>query len=192
MNADAQRVLDFWYGAAGSPQHGKRRVEWFRKSEAFDAEVRDGFLAVYEELAAAGADAWAAEPRELLAKIIVLDQFPRNMFRDTPRAFATDGLALAAAELLLRKGWDTALTPIERWFAYLPFEHAEDLAMQRRAVELFGALAADSAYADLLEWAQKHYVIIERFGRFPHRNAILGRASTPQEEEFLTQPGSSF
>jgi uncharacterized protein (DUF924 family) len=192
MNADAQRVLDFWYGAAGSPQHGTRRAEWFKKSAAFDAEVRKGFLAVYDDLAAAHADAWAAEPHELLAKIIVLDQFPRNMFRDTPRAFATDGLALASAEMLLRKGWDTVLAPIERWFAYLPFEHAEDLALQRRAVELFGALAADPAYADLLDWAQKHYVIIERFGRFPHRNAILGRPSTPEEAAFLKQPGSSF
>jgi uncharacterized protein (DUF924 family) len=192
MNADAQRVLDFWFGTSGSSEHGQRRAEWFRKSAEFDAQVRDGFLAVYEGLAAAGAETWSASPREVLAKIIVLDQFPRNMFRDTPRAFATDRAALAAAEDLVRRRWDAQLTPIERWFAYLPFEHAEDLAMQRRAVELFGALAVDPAYADLLDWAQKHYVIIERFGRFPHRNAILGRSSTPEEAEFLKQPGSSF
>lgn len=192
MNADALRVLDFWFGAAGTPEHGKRRAEWFKKSAKFDGLVRERFLAVYENLAAAGPEAWSASPREMLAKIIVLDQFPRNMFRDTPRAFATDGAALEAAEELLRRQWDVQLEPIERWFAYLPFEHAEDLATQRRSLELFGALAADPAWADLLDWAQKHFAVVEHFGRFPHRNAILGRPSTPEEEAFLRQPGSSF
>jgi uncharacterized protein (DUF924 family) len=192
MDPAAQNVLDFWFGAPGSPEAGRRRPEWFRKSEAFDASIRERFLATYE-LAAAGRSAqWSDAARSLLALIIVLDQFPRNMFRGTPLAFATDENALAAAERMVARGWDSVLAPIERAFAYLPFEHAENLAAQQRSMQLFGALAQEPAYADLLEWARRHYVIIERFGRFPHRNAILGRVSTPEEIEFLAQPGSSF
>ena len=114
------------------------------------------------------------------------------MFRGSSRAFAADAQALSAAERMVARGWDIELVPLERSFAYLPFEHAEDRASQERSMQRFGALAQDAAYADLLEWARKHYVIIQRFGRFPHRNAILGRVSTPEEIAFLAQPGSSF
>ena len=192
MEAEAQRVLDFWFGAPGSPQAGQRRPEWFRKSDTFDAQIRERFLGTYEQAAADRLDHWGATARSLLALIVVLDQFPRNMFRGSPRSFATDGAALAAAEGMVARGWNLELAPLERSFAYLPFEHAENLSAQERSMELFGALAMDAAYADLLEWARKHYVIIQRFGRFPHRNAILQRASTPAEIEFLKQPGSSF
>jgi uncharacterized protein (DUF924 family) len=192
VEGEAQRVLDFWFGAPGSPQAGGRRPEWFRKSEAFDAEIRGRFFATYEDAAAGRLAAWDGDARSLLALIVVLDQFPRNMFRGSPRAFAADRQALAAAERMVGRGWDARLAPLERQFAYLPFEHAEDRGAQQRSMELFGALAREPAHADLLEWARKHSVIIERFGRFPHRNAILGRESTPEEIEFLSQPGSSF
>jgi len=117
----------------------------------------------------------------------VLDQFPRNMFRGSAQTFSTDGRALAVASVIVERGFDRLLSPAERTFAYLPFEHAEELAAQRRSLELFRARDPDN-----LEWAKRHHEIIERFGRFPHRNALLGRASTPEEIEFLKQPGSSF
>jgi len=119
--------------------------------------------------------------------VIVLDQFPRNMFRGTARAFSSDPAALAAARGLVERGFDRLLTATERLFAYLPFQHAEDLAAQRRALALVGALDAG-----LFEYARRHYEIIARFGRFPHRNAVLGRESTAEELEFLKEPGSSF
>jgi uncharacterized protein (DUF924 family) len=192
MTPEAQRVLDFWFGAPDSPQAGQRRPEWFRKSDAFDASIRERFFATYEQAAADRLAQWDGTAREVLALIVVLDQFPRNMFRGSSRAFVTDGAALAAAERMVARGWDTELAPLERSFAYLPFEHAENLALQERSMQLFGVLAQDAAYADLLEWARKHFIIIQCFGRFPHRNVILGRVSTPEEIEFLSQPGSSF
>ena len=185
-------VLDFWFGAPGSSGYGKPRDVWFKKSDVFDQAVRARFLLVYELAADGRLAAWHATPRALLALIIVCDQFPRNMFRHDARAFATDAQALAATERMVEPGWDMQLAPIERQFVYLPFEHAEDLAMQQRGVELFARVTADPALADAPVWARKHLDIIARFGRFPHRNAILGRESTPEELEFLQQPGSSF
>ena len=181
-------VLDFWFGAPGSVVHGKPRAEWFRKPDAFDAQIREWFLPLYEQAQGGALDEWRESPLTLLALIIVLDQFPRNMFRDTPRAFATDAKALDAARQMTDRGWDLRLNAVERQFVYLPFEHAEDLEAQRTCMRLFEALGNP----DLTEWARKHHVIIERFGRFPHRNATLGRASTPDEIEFLKQPGSGF
>ena len=172
-----EEVLRFWFD-----QDPKR---WFEKNAAFDAEIRLRFLPLYEALAS-NAD-WLAQARDCLARVIVLDQFPRNMFRGTPRAFATDPLALAAARHAVEKGYDSGLLPVERQFLYLPFEHSESLADQERACALMKALGED-----LYGWAVKHKVIIERFGRFPHRNQILGRNSTPEELEFLKQPGSGF
>ncbi len=154
--------------------------------------MRERFASVYEQAAQGALAEWDNAPHPLLALIIVLDQFPRNMFRNDPRAFATDSQALAAAERMVARGWDRELTPVERSFAYLPYEHAENLAMQERALELFGRLAQEAALAEPLEWARKHHAVIARFARFPHRNAVLGRASTREEIEFLTQPGSSF
>ena len=130
---------------------------------------------------------WRETPLAALALILVLDQFPRNMFRGTARAFSSDPPALAAARKMTEKGFDRLLTPAERTFAYLPFQHAEDLAAQRRALELCGALDAG-----VFGYAKRHYEIIARFGRFPHRNSILGRESTAEELEFLRGPGSSF
>ena len=187
-----QDVLDFWFGAPGSAGYGKPREVWFKKSDVFDQAIRARFFLLYELAADGRLAAWDVTPHALLALIIVCDQFPRNMFRDDPRAFATDDRALAAAQRMVELGWDMQLAPIGRQFVYLPFEHAEDLALQQRGLELFQRVTEDPVLADAAVWARKHLDIIARFGRFPHRNAILGRDSTPEEIEFLTQPGSSF
>src|SRR5262245_28607316 len=173
----AEEVLRFWFG-----QEPKR---WFEKNATFDAEIRSRFLPLYEQLSS-NAD-WLSGPRDCLARIIVLDQFPRNMFRGTPRAFAADPLALAAAKHMVAKGYDQDLPSVEKQFAYLPFEHSESLPDQERACQLMKTLDED-----LYGWAVKHKVIIERFGRFPHRNEILGRESMPEEIAFLETPGSGF
>lgn len=185
-------VLEFWFGAPESPEFGRPRASWFVKSAEFDALIRDRFLATHEAAAAGALDAWSSRPLAALALAVVLDQFPRNMFRGTPRAFAADARALALARDAVGRGFDEVLLPVQRWFVYLPFEHAEDLAMQRESLRLFERLATDAAGAGTLTYAMRHYAVIERFGRFPHRNAILGRASTPAELAFLAQPGSSF
>ena len=179
----AQDVLDFWFGRGD--ERGKAHKRWFEKNAAFDAQIRSRFLTAYEQqLRDAG---WLAEPASCLARIVALDQFPRNMFRGSARAFEADALALAAAKHAVAKGYDRGMLDVERQFIYLPFEHSESLADQERACELMKPLGEE-----LYGWAVKHKVIIERFGRFPHRNALLGRASTPEEIEFLQQPGSGF
>jgi len=186
----AREVLAFWFG---EPPATTPREVWFRKDAAFDAQVRQRFGATLEAALAGRLGHWDATPAGALALVVVLDQFTRNAYRDTPRAFAGDAPALAAAQALVAAGGDRALAPLQRWFVYLPFEHAEDLGLQRQALQLFGALAAEHpSLADASEWARKHHDVIARFGRFPHRNAILGRASTPEEEAFLAQPGSRF
>jgi uncharacterized protein (DUF924 family) len=185
-------VREFWFGAHDRPEFGRPRACWFQKSDAFDALVRDRFLSTHEAAAAGALDAWAARPLSALALAVVLDQFPRNMFRGSPRAFATDARALALAREAVAQRFDDVLLPVQRWFVYLPFEHAEDLDAQRGSLRLFERLATDAAGAGTFTYAMRHYAVIERFGRFPHRNAILGRASTPEEIAFLAQPGSSF
>jgi len=190
--ADHRDVLDFWFGAADSPEFGRSRADWFRKSDAFDREIRTRFLDLQRDAACGNLQAWRTAPDSLLALILLLDQFPRNLYRGTGEAFATDAQAQAAAQLAVDLGYDRSLVPVQRWFVYLPFEHAEDLALQRRCLELFDGLRADPGSAETINYARRHFEIIARFGRFPHRNAILGRASTPEETEFLRQPGSSF
>src|SRR5258706_2576578 len=181
-------VLAFWFGAGAD--YGKRHQRWFVKDAAFDAEIARRFLALHEELAADRR--WLDTPRASLARILVLDQFPRNMLRRTARAFASDALALEAARHVVEHGYDRTLLPVERLFVYLPFEHSERLADQERACELCAPLAAFPETDDVLRYAVAHRDIIRRFGRFPHRNAILGRVGTPEELEFLRQPGSGF
>jgi uncharacterized protein (DUF924 family) len=185
-------VLEFWFGAPGSPELGRNRKQWFEKSAAFDAQIGERFLATHEAAAAGRLDGWAERPLAALALVVTLDQFPRNMFRGTPRAFAADPKALAVARGIVARGFDTAYLPAQRWFAYLPFEHAEDLAAQAESLALFERLRGDPASASPIAYAMRHYAVIERFGRFPHRNAILGRDSTPGEIAFLATPGSSF
>ena len=193
MDAQAQTVLDFWFLPPDNPGYGQSRAEWFRKDEAFDARIAERFGALIDDALAGGLRAWEATPHGALARLIVLDQLTRNVHRGTPRAFAGDAQALALAQSLTDQGLDQQLPPMLRAFAYLPFEHAEDLAMQARAVELFQLLSqAQPGFESMLDYAQRHQEVIARFGRFPHRNAILGRPSTPQEVAFLRQPGSSF
>jgi uncharacterized protein (DUF924 family) len=193
LEADAQAVLDFWFGRADDPEHGQPRKRWFEKNDAFDAQIRERFGALIERALRGELAHWTATPLGALAQIVVLDQFTRNVFRGSARAFAGDALALSAARALVASGGYRTLNGVQRQFVFLPFEHAEDLAAQREALRLFGELERDDpVVGDLVSWAQRHLDIIERFGRFPHRNAALGRASTAEEIEFLKQPGSGF
>ncbi|MDQ3188963.1 MAG: DUF924 domain-containing protein [Pseudomonadota bacterium] len=185
-------VLDFWFGPPGDAGYGTTRPLWFTKSSATDDLVRTRFGAtVVTALSSTCLEDWTHEPRAALAAIIVLDQFTRNIFRDTPRAFSGDPRALQLAGGLVDRNDDQNLAPFERWFAYMPFEHSEFLNDQIESVRLFERLA-QQGMPDPLPWAIKHFDVIKRFGRFPHRNAILGRESTPAEIEFLKEQGSSF
>jgi uncharacterized protein (DUF924 family) len=181
------KVLEFWFAGGG-----RQRPEWFRKDAAFDEEIRTRFGALHEEASRGGLAEWESDPRSALALLVVLDQFSRNLHRNDARAFAQDARALGLAEAMLEKGWHRELAPEERQFVYLPLEHAEDPARQDRAVQLFIELEASPGMEGLAQWAEKHRVIIRRFGRFPHRNRALGRPSTPEEEAFLLTPGSGF
>ena len=183
MDSLAPEVLRFWFGEG--PEHGKSHNRWFVKDAAFDAEITKLFLPLHEELVRR--KIWMGNSRECLARIVVLDQFPRNMFRGTARAFASDPLALESARLALERGWDRGMLPVEQLFVYLPFEHSESLADQDRACELMKDFSAEQR-----DYAERHRDIIRRFGRFPHRNAQLARQSTPEEIEFLKLPGSGF
>jgi len=174
-------VLGFWFGELG-------REAWFRKDAAVDQAIRERFLPLYERLAAAPASEATASPDRALASVIVLDQFPRNMFRTSARAFATDERALEIARAAIAQGLDQQIDKDRRVFLYLPFEHSEDAADQARCVALMSALG-DAEYT---RFAELHQAVVDRFGRFPHRNAVLGRASTPGEEAFLEEPGSAF
>jgi uncharacterized protein (DUF924 family) len=169
-------VIAFWRDAG--PE------KWFEKNAAFDDDIRRRFLALHEAAASGKLTAWEASAEGALALLILLDQFPRNMFRGQARAFATDPLARAIASRAILNGFDGA-HPDMRSFFYLPFEHSEDLADQQRGITLYSA-AGD---ADGLKWAEIHADIIRRFGRFPHRNAVLGRVSTPAEQKFLDDGG---
>jgi uncharacterized protein (DUF924 family) len=193
MTETIAAVLEFWFGAPGSAGHGQARAEWFRKDAAFDTHIAGRFGALIDAALAGRCDGWRVTPPGALALIIVLDQFTRNVLRDTPRAFAGDAAAQALTRHLLDCGGDALLLPVQRAFVYLPFEHAEDLALQDEAVQRFDALAAVAPELDgMRDYAHRHRAVIARFGRFPHRNAILGRPSTPQELEFLREPGSRF
>lgn len=191
----AQAVLDWWFGAEGSLDYGQPHGFWFRKSGATDETIRARFgpwveAALRGELAAWGR-APDVRPREALALILLLDQFTRNLYRNSTRAFAGDACAIAHARALVACRGDRLLLPVERWFVYLPFEHSEDAADQAESLRLFEALAAEGLQ-EALEWARRHAQVIARFGRYPHRNQVLGRASTAEELAFLAQPGSHF
>ncbi|MBC8107142.1 MAG: DUF924 domain-containing protein [Anaerolineae bacterium] len=184
-------VLDFWFGLPGAPDYAKTRPLWFTKSDATDRLVRERFGNTVDAALNGKIDNWAVMPRGALATILVLDQFTRNIFRDSPRSFAGDGQALRLASNLVDRNDDRLLAPLERWFAYMPFDHSEFLNDQLESVRLFEQLAKEGL-EEPLPWAIKHYDIIKRFGRFPHRNSILGRESTAEEIEFLKEQGSRF
>ncbi len=177
MSVTPAEVIAFWRDA------GPER--WFKKDDAFDETVRARFLTLHERAAAGELKDWENSAEGTLALLLLFDQFPRNLFRGTPRAFATDELARAIAAGALLKGFDAQVAPDMRSFFYLPFEHSEDMADQERGIALYTA-AGDQ---DDLKWAQIHHDIIRRFGRFPHRNAILGRTTTPEEQAFLDAGG---
>jgi uncharacterized protein (DUF924 family) len=186
--ATANDVLDFWFGDGSAA-----RAEWFRKDPAFDAQIARRFGPTIERALAGDLAGWSADARSTLAQIIVLDQFTRNTLRDTARAFDGDGRALVLARHMVERGWDRQLTPLQRWFAYLPFEHAEDLGAQLESLRLFESLSQDDASLQAaLDYARRHHAVIVRFGRYPHRNAQLGRASTAEEAAYLREPGSGF
>jgi uncharacterized protein (DUF924 family) len=189
----AAEVLDFWFAPPGDPQHLQTRQQWFRKDEAFDALIAQRFGGLVDAGLHGELAAWADQPLSALALIVLLDQFTRNTRRGTSGMFAGDAQALAAARAMVERGDDHRLAGVQRQFVYLPFEHSEALADQLECLRLFARLGRDEpALAGLLEWAQKHHDVVARFGRFPHRNAALGRASTVEEAEFLKQPGSGF
>ncbi|MEW6495150.1 MAG: DUF924 family protein [Cyanobacteriota bacterium] len=190
--SQANEILEFWFGKPDDKDYGKSRKKWFIKNPEFDQEVRSHFFPDYQKAAAGELDDWQETALSCLALIILLDQFPRNMFRGQPQAFATDPQALAYAKHAVEKGFGQELLPIQRQFIYLPFEHSENIVDQRQCVELFSTLKDSPECASGVDYAYRHIKVIERFGRFPHRNKILGRETTPEEAEFLQQPGSSF
>jgi uncharacterized protein (DUF924 family) len=169
-------VLAFWREAGPD--------KWYAKDDAFDAEIREKFLATYEAAAAGKLAEWEATPEGALALVIVLDQFPRNMFRGEKRCFASDPLARAAANRALKRGDELDVAEGERGFFFLPFMHSEDIADQNRCVALYREAGDEN-----LKYALEHQDIVRRFGRFPHRNAALGRATTPEEQAFLDAGG---
>ncbi|PSN14386.1 DUF924 domain-containing protein [filamentous cyanobacterium CCP5] len=189
----ATAILNFWFGDPEDPEYGQQRKAWFQKDPGFDAEIRQQFLSDYERAAAGEYDVWQSQPRSCVALILLLDQFPRNLFRNSSQAFATDAKALSVAQYAVAQGFDRQLIPAERMFVYLPFEHCEELAQQDRCVQLFEQLMVDAPeFESTLDYALRHREVIDRFGRFPHRNEVLERDTTPAEAEFLQQPGSRF
>lgn len=191
--ATPAEVLEFWFGPASQRAGMRPREAWFRKDPAFDQAIRERFGPTIEAALQGALPGWDDTPEDTLAQILLLDQFTRNAWRDTPRAFAGDERALALARRLVDRGDDLRLAPMLRWFVYMPFEHAEDLAVQDESVRLFTALAqAAPGFEGPLDYALRHRDVIRRFGRFPHRNAILGRDSSPEERAYLSQPGAGF
>ena len=198
---ESEQVLDFWFGACGpdGALDRSRQRMWFSDGHKHDAVIRKRFGKLHRRAARGELDAeWAATPRGRIALIVVLDQFSRHIHRGKPAAFAQDPAAQRLAAAGLGQGVDRGLIPAQRAFFYLPFEHAEDVELQRLGTRSFERLATEVApawrkeYTSFADYAGHHRDIIERFGRFPLRNTILGRASTPEEIEFLKEPGSSF
>ena len=185
-------ILEFWFGPEPERAQALRGTAWFKPDPAFDAELRRRFGALHERAAAGDLEHWREEPRACLALILALDQLPRNIFRGGARAFASDAKALELARHAIARGFDRELPAAARMFLYLPFQHSEELADQRRSVELSEAIAGDPESGDNLAYAKAHLEVIERFGRFPHRNTQLGRRSTPEEEAYVAQPGTGF
>ncbi len=174
-------MLAFWF-------EGLMPEQWFAKSDELDRMIGERFGALRDAVLASGAEGWRDDARTLLAAVILLDQFSRNMHRGTAEAFAADPLAQELASLAVERGWDSDMTPEQRQFLYLPFEHAEDRELQAVSLSCFEALGLEEP----LEYARQHAEVIARYGRYPSRNAALGRMSTPEEEEYLRQPGAGW
>ena len=185
-------VLDFWFGPPDDPDHANPREAWFTKDDGFDESIRSQFGAAVDLAIDGGREDWTDGGAGNLAVILMLDQFTRNIFRGSDRSFAGDARARDLARAVVDSGNDSALTVVQRVFLYLPFEHSEDISDQYRSMELYKGLPDHPNKDNWVEYAQAHFDIIERFGRFPHRNDVLGRATTPEETEFLKGPNSSF
>ena len=186
---NAAEVLDFWFD--GDPT-AFRRERWFKRDDVLDAQIRERFAFTVEAAIDGALDAWSATPEGALALVIVLDQFPRNIHRGSYLAFGGDAHARRIARNAVAEGLDVVLTPVQRCFLYLPFEHSEDLADQDLAVLLFDALKGEPELAGAVESAQGHREVIRRFGRFPHRNAAVGRSSTPEELAYIASSGGNY
>lgn len=191
MSDASEQVLDFWFQELTPEQ-------WFRADSELDQRIRERFADLVERVWEGEHDGWAVSPRGRLALVLALDQFPRNIYRGTARSFAYDTKALALALEGIALGVDEQLKPVQRAFFYLPLEHSEEMAVQDRSLERYARLAMQAApevkaaFREYLDYAWRHYVIIRRFGRYPHRNEILGRESFPEEKAFLKEPGSRF
>jgi uncharacterized protein (DUF924 family) len=181
----ALALIDFWFGPPDDPERQAHREVWFRGTPEYDARLRELFLADYEAAAAAALEDWEEAPESALALVLLLDQIPRNIFRDTPRAYDTDAAARAVAERALANGFDAVLPSAWRKFFYMPLHHSENLADQERSLALFEALPDHTGREGMRRYSMRYVDVIRRFGRFPHRNAILGRQSTPDEAAFL-------
>lgn len=184
MDHRARAVLDFWFSDSVA---GER---WFKSDAALDREIQEQFGTDVENAATGAYDSWPNDPEGALALLILLDQFPRNLFRGSAKAFASDRKAQDIAKAAVSRGFDQQVAPERRLFFYLPFEHAEDLALQERSVELITPL--ESAIPDVAFYAERHRALIRDFGRFPHRNRTLGRESTPAELEYLAKTPNEF
>lgn len=197
MTHPSDPILNFWFGPPTAPDYGHYRKAWFMKDAAFDERIRQQFYTDYEKAAAGDYHYWQATPKGAMALLLLFDQFPRNLFRGDPRSFATDSQALTIAQNLVNTGTDKTLIAAHRFFIYVPFEHSENIEHQQQCVALMEGLIRDVPDLDPglsggLDYAIRHRNVIERFGRFPHRNEILGRQSTSAELTFLQEPGSRF
>ena len=191
LSPRATALLDFWFGSVGDADRECHRAIWFKSTDQFDAALRREFLADYEAAAAGALLSWEASAEGALALVLLLDQVPRNIFRETPRAYATDAAACATADRALERGFDQMVPPAWRLFFYMPFHHSENIADQRRSVALFNALPRNpDRRGSLRRYGCPYIEVIERFGRFPHRNEILGRQSTAAEIAFLSRKNS--
>ena len=191
LSPRATALLDFWFGSVGDADRECHRAIWFKSTDEFDAALRREFLSDYEAAAAGALLSWEASAEGALALVLLLDQVPRNIFRETPRAYATDAAACATADRALERGFDQMVPPAWRLFFYMPFHHSENIADQRRSVALFNALPRNpDRRGSLRRYGCPYIEVIERFGRFPHRNEILGRQSTAAEIAFLSRKNS--
>jgi uncharacterized protein (DUF924 family) len=193
----ARALIDFWFGPPGDPERENHRQIWFKSTPEHDDRLRELFIADYEQAASGALDAWEAAPESALALVLLLDQIPRNIFRGEPRTYAADPMARVAADRALARGFDAAFPPDWRKFFYMPFHHSEDLADQRRAKALSESLPErrnperDPDRGQNGRYGRPYIDVIERFGRFPHRNPILGRVSTPEEIAFMEKAKAS-
>lgn len=191
MSTEAQQLLEFWFSDEAA-------ANWFRADATFDDRLRRRFSELANDAAEGRRDYWSQSPKTWLALLLLLDQCPRNLYRHEPRAWAQDVQAQRVALSGISRGDDRQLPPLQRVFAYLPLEHAEDMGLQERSVALFEALCAEvpedqrQRFSGFLDYARRHRKVIARFGRFPHRNAVLGRTSTPEEVQYLAGPLAGF